>query len=480
MEKQRALDYISEKETLITNVSDNIWETAETAFLEYKTINFLCDALELEGFLVEKNIGNIETAFTAKYGNGYPVIGILGEFDALSGLSQVENSTKKEALVKGGNGHGCGHNLLGAGSLAAVLGIKKYLEETNISGTVIYFGCPGEEGGSGKAFMAREGVFDEVDVALTWHPETVNAVMSVSSLANYQIAYKFHGVSAHAASNPHDGRSALDAVELMNIGVQFLREHIIQDARIHYAITNSGGVSPNVVQPYAEVLYLIRAPKTPQVEDIYKRVNDIAIGAALMTGTRVEIEFVKAASNLIPNNVLEGMLYQNLNSVEKPTYNDDEITYANEIMKTNGQQINLAKGIVMSLPDSDKRSYLLSKFNEPILNFVLPYFKSSQAMPGSTDVGDVSWICPTSQIAAASWANNTVAHSWQAVSQGKSSIAHKSLIYAGRVLASTAIDLLNDTQKIEEAKAELKSRLGNDKYVCPIPKEVKPRPIIAE
>lgn len=477
MEKQRALDYIAEKKSLITRVSDNIWEAAETAFEEYKSIDYLCDALESEGFVVEKNVADIETAFTARYGKGYPVIGILGEFDALSGISQVANSTKKEALIEGANGHGCGHNLLGAGSLGAALGIKKYLEETNKSGTIIYYGCPGEEGGSGKAFMAREGVFDELDIALTWHPETINAVVSLSSLANYQISYKFHGVSAHAAANPHDGRSALDAVELLNIGVQFLREHIIQDARVHYAITNTGGFSPNVVQPYAEVLYLIRAPKTPQVEEIYQRVNDIAKGAALMTGTSVEIEFVKAASNLVPNNVLEGMLYQNLSSVSIPKYNDEEIAYAEEFMKTGGEQQNIAKGIAMKIPDLEKRNYLLSKLNEPISDFVLPYFKSNQAMPGSTDVGDVSWICPTSQIAVASWANNTAAHSWQAVAQGKSSIAHKSLVYAGQVLAATAIDLINDTKKVEEAKAELKSRLGDSKYISPIPKEVKPRPI---
>lgn len=464
MKKQEALHYIAEKKSLITSVSDSIWDAAETAFEERKSMEFLCDALISEGFDIEKNLGGIETAFAARYGNGHPIIGILGEFDALSGMSQVADSNKKEALVEGGNGHGCGHNLLGAGSLAAALGVKKYLEETNKPGTIIYFGCPGEEGGAGKTFMAREGVFDELDIALTWHPDTINGVISLSSLANYQIAYKFHGTSAYAAANPHDGRSALDAVELLNIEVQFLREHIIQDARIHYAITNTGGFSPNVVQSYAEVLYLIRAPKTSQVEEIYQRVNDVARGAALMTGTRLEIKFVKAMSNLVPNNVLENLLYQNLKSVPIPKYSQEEISYAKSFMESSGKQQNMTKGIIMKMPDSNKRNYLLSKFEEPILDFVMPYFNINQVMPGSTDVGDVSWICPTAQIAVAAWATNTAAHTWQAVAQGKSSIAHKAMIFAGQVLAATAIDLINDTKKIEEAKAELKLRLGEEKY----------------
>lgn len=477
MERQNALDYIVEKTSLITSVSDNIWDAAETAFEEHKSVEYLCDALESEGFKIQKNVGNVETAFTARYGNGYPVIGILGEYDALSGLSQVANATKKEVLEEDGNGHGCGHNLLGGGSLGAVLGIKKYLMESKKSGTIIYFGCPGEEGGSGKTFMAREGVFDELDIALTWHPASNSGVWSGSSLANTQVSYKFHGISAHAAGNPHQGRSALDAVELLNVGVQFLREHVIQEARIHYAITNTGGFSPNVVQPYAEVLYLIRAPETPQVMDIYERVNNIARGAALMTDTRVEIDFMKACSNLIPNNVLEDVLYENMKTIPMPEYTDEEIEYAKKFMENGVPGENPIRQLVTKVKDKDIRETILSKINEPMIDFILPYQKSGMLLPGSTDVGDVSWICPTSQVFVASWANNTAAHSWEAVSQGKSSIAHKSIIYAGQVLASAAIDLIEDTKKIEEAKEELKSRLGDKKYLCPIPKDVKPRAI---
>lgn len=477
MNKQNALNYIEEKKDLIVNVSDNIWELAETAFREHKSIEYLCDALESEGFEIEKNVANIETAFTGTFGQGSPVIGILGEFDALSGLSQVADSTVKEAIIEDGNGHGCGHNLLGSGSLAAAIGVKKYLEETKQSGTVIYFGCPAEEGGSGKTFMAREGVFDSLDAAISWHPGTENTVWAFSTLANYQVAYKFHGVSAHAAANPHQGRSALDAVELMNMGTQFLREHIIDKARIHYAITNAGGFSPNVVQPYAEVLYLMRAPEVQQVEDIYKRVNDIAKGAALMTGTEVEVEFVKASSNLVPNNVLEKLLYQNMTDLPLPEYTDEEKLYAKEFVEVIEQDNSMLKAMAMSIKDEEQRELLLSKMDAPISDFIYPHIQSEEAMPGSTDVGDVSWICPTGQIGTSTWVNSTAAHSWQAVAQGKSSIAHKAVIYAGQVMAATAIDLFNNSEYIHKAKAELKRRLGNNKYVNPIPKHIQPRAI---
>ena len=242
MNKAEAIRVIDEKQALLDDVNDSIWEYAETAFQEFKSMDKLCEALEQEGFKVEKGVGDIPTAFTGTYGHGKPVIGLLGEFDALSGLSQVGGCPEKKALVPGAAGHGCGHNCLGTASLAAAIAVKNYLEHNlQVSGTVIYFGCPGEEGGSGKAFMAREGVFKDLDAAITWHPSSTNNVTSGSSLANYQVKYRFYGTSAHAAGDPHLGRSALDAVELMNVGVQFLREHMIDEARVHYAILDAGG-----------------------------------------------------------------------------------------------------------------------------------------------------------------------------------------------------------------------------------------------
>lgn len=475
MDKKDVNNYISKKQFLISNISDKIWEFAETAFEEYKSADYLCNALGKEGFSVTKNVGGIETAFLGTFGTGRPLIGLLGEYDALSGLSQVANVAHKKVLFENENGHGCGHNLLGAGAFAACLGIKKYLEETKRPGTVIYFGCPGEEGGSGKAFMAREGVFDGLDACLTWHPGSHNAVRTSSSLANYQVYYKFHGISAHAAGKPHQGRSALDAVTLMNTGVQFLREHVKSDVRIHYAVTNTGGFSPNVVQSYAEVLYLIRAPEISQVKQVYERVNDIAKGAALMTGTRVEIDFVKACSNLIPNCILERQLYENMKITPLPGYTDEEILFAQEIIDSIELRESSMESLAAQIPDKEDRDYVLSKIGQPINDFLMPYHSYESISPGSTDVGDVSWICPTAQITAASWAADTPGHSWQVVAQGKNSMAYKSVIYVGQVLAGTAIDLLTDSDIIVQAKSELETRLGDNEYICPIPSGVEPR-----
>ena len=279
-----------EKKQQYFDAADRIWEHPETSFEEYFAADLLCSLLEKEGFAVTRPLAGMETAFLGRFGSGHPVIGILGEYDALYAMSQEADAAQPKPT--GEKGHGCGHNLLGAGSLAAAVAVKDYLQENGKEGTVIYYGCPGEEGGSGKAFMAREGVFDGLDAALTWHPGDINAANSVSTLAVFKVHYHFTGRAAHAAACPQLGRSALDAAELMNIGTQFLREHIIPEARIHYAIVNAGGKSPNVVQPEAENSYYIRAPRLSQVRELKERVDDIARGAALMTGTSVDIRMI--------------------------------------------------------------------------------------------------------------------------------------------------------------------------------------------
>ena len=478
--KQEALASIDREKELICKASDEVWENPETAFQEYRSTEILCDLLEKEGFHVEKNLAGIATAFSGTYGHGKPVIGFLGEFDALSGLSQKCGIAEKIPEVEEAPGHGCGHNLLGAGSVAAAIAVKEYLEKNQKEGTVIFFGCPGEEGGSGKGFMARDGVFDSLDFAISWHPGDTNQVTVGSSLANYQIIYKFFGTAAHAAACPELGRSALDAVELMNNGVQYLREHIIQEARIHYAITNTGGYSPNVVQPYAEVLYLIRAPKTGQVQEIYERVNDTAKGAALMTGTRMEMQFVKACSNLVDNTVIEEILQKNLEEVERVPYTDEEIAFAEKIAATYGGQ-KLELDAVLSRYEKSRKAMVeevvTPYLRAPLNDFILPLMDVETAMAGSTDVGDVSWVCPTAQIGTVTEAAGTPGHSWQEVAQGKASVAHKGMLYAGKVMAGAAIDLLEDPDKIEEAKKELKKRLGGGSYVPPIPKGVRPMAI---
>ena len=455
--KKAALHAIDAHADIYTAISDAIWDEPELSLKEFKAAALYTDALEKLGFTVQKNLCGIETAFSGSYGSGHPVIGILGEFDALSGLSQQSGVAEAQSVTPGGNGHGCGHNLLGAGSLAAAAAVKEYLAASGKPGTVIFFGCPGEEGGSGKAFMARDGVFDELDTALCWHPDENTGVRVQTSLANCQVLYKFNGKAAHAGAEPHLGRSALDAVELMDVGANYLREHMIDQARVHYAITDAGGFSPNVVQPHAEVLYLIRAPRSAQVKELYERVNDIARGAALMTGTTVEIDFVKACSDTILNDTLQRVLYEKMAQIGVP-----EITEADEALAR-----ELTEKALMEYPKADPV--------HPIHDELLPYTGQIEYECGSTDVGDVSWVCPTVQAKAATWAFGTPCHSWQAVTQGVMPLAHKMTLYIAKSLAAMGAELMVNAELLERAKQELRRLVGPEGYVCPIPQGVKPR-----
>ncbi|MFC9601016.1 M20 family metallopeptidase [Peribacillus butanolivorans] len=460
--RNRLSEIIEEKREKLIQVSDKIWSYAETGFEEFKSAELLCQTLEEEGFSVEKGVGNIETAFIGSFGSGNPIIGFLGEFDALSGLSQAGGVPQFDPEKIGGNGHGCGHNLLGTGSLASALALRYYMEENKIEGTVRYYGCPGEEIGGGKTFMVREGLFDDVDFALCWHPGTRNNVMSMVSLACYEVYFKFKGKSAHAAASPHLGRSALDAVELMNIGVNYLREHIISDARVHYAITNTGGFSPNVVQADAEVLYFVRAPLVSQTEEVYQRVCDIAKGAALMTGTEVEIDFASALSNVIPNTTLEKIMYDNFVALGVPKHDEGEQQFARTIRE--------------SLSEADKKfevqmnKELAGKALSDVIDSFIP---ANGSMTGSTDVGDVSWVVPTVQCMTVCEALGTPLHTWQIVATGTTSIAHKGMLHAGKVMAATAVEVLKRPEVLEKAKAELVELRDGEEYVSPLPAEVK-------
>ena len=347
--------------------------------------------------------------------------------------------------------------VIGAVCVGAAIAIKRFLETQKCPGTVILFGCPGEEGGSGKAFMARDGVFDELDAALCWHPDENTGVRVQTSLANCQVLYKFNGKAAHAGAEPHLGRSALDAVELMDVGANYLREHMIDQARVHYAITDAGGFSPNVVQPHAEVLYLIRAPRSAQVKELYERVNDIARGAALMTGTTVEIDFVKACSDTILNDTLQRVLYEKMAQIGVPEITEADETFARELTET----------ALMEYPKADPV--------HPIHDELLPYTGQIEYECGSTDVGDVSWVCPTVQAKAATWAFGTPCHSWQAVTQGVMPLAHKMTLYIAKSLAAMGAELMVNAELLERAKQEHRRLVGPEGYVCPIPKGVKPR-----
>jgi aminobenzoyl-glutamate utilization protein B len=466
---------IEEKKDLFISISDQIWEFAETRFEEYQSAELLCKTLEEEGFNVDRGVGGIETAFIASFGSGKPVIGILGEFDALSGLSQKKESNLKEALQPKGNGHGCGHNLYGTSVLAAVISVKEYMLENGLEGTIRYYGCPGEEGGSGKTFMVREGLFDDVDCSLTWHPGNFTGMFASTTLANYQVYFKFTGTASHAANSPHLGRSALDAVELMNVGVNYLREHIIPEARIHYSIVNTGGLSPNVVQAEAEVLYLIRAPEITEVNAIFDRVFKIASGAALMTETEVEVKFDKACSNYIPNNILGEVMQESMEQFSLPEYEENELTFAAQMME------KITEDDLRSTVAEAKRLYKVNISKNIREEFfyqeVLPHHVSNEIMFGSTDVGDVSWVTPTAQFWGPCFVFGTPFHSWQLVSQGATSIAHKGMLYAGKVLAKTALELLLKPSLVEQAKQELVEKKDGTPYVSPIPAEVRPSPL---
>ena len=471
--KAAALAAIDEKAPLITDVADKIWDYAELSLQERRSAALYCAVLRGEGFAVEEGVCGIDTAFTASFGSGKPHIGILAEYDALSGLSQVGGSLTRETRPETDCGHGCGHNLLGAGALAAALGVKRYLEANPGRGTVALYGCPGEEGGAAKAFLARDGLWYALDAALTWHPDDCNEVFTGSTNSCIQVQYTFTGVASHAAGAPERGRSALDAVELMNIGVQFLREHMGDRARIHYAVTDAGGRSPNVVQPRATVLYMVRSNHVAEAIPLQKRVDKIAEAAAMMTETTVERKFIDGCSDTVTNHVLEATVYRNLTELGAPTYTAEERAYADALAKTY-DGADRAPGIG-SLCDAAyaREAGKLRAGKGGMNDFVLPLYTGDAFEPGSTDVGDVSWECPTVQLHVASWPNGCPGHSWQNVSCGATSIGHKAALCAGKVLCAAAIDLFAQPSLLAEAKAEFAERTAGG-YACPIPADAVP------
>ena len=470
-QKQAALAAIEEKKDLICHVADRIWEYAELSLQEFRSAALYCEVLRQEGFAVEQGICGIETAFSAAYGSGRPVIGILAEYDALSGLSQTGGSAVQQELVPGGTGHGCGHNLLGAGALAAALGVKHYLQATGKPGTVMLYGCPGEEGGAAKAFMARENLWRGLDAALTWHPDECNEVATGSTNACIQVQYTFHGVAAHAAGCPERGRSALDAVELMNTGVQYLREHMDSRARIHYAITDAGGRSPNVVQAKASVLYMVRSDKVKKALELQARVDKIAEGATLMTETTCERKFIDGRAETIPNPALEAVLYRNFEQTGVPAYTQAEAEFSEKIAATYDAAGHLPG---TGSEDSAYAAQVQTLLHGGAMNDVLlPLYQGEAFCPGSTDVGDVSWECPTAQLHVAAWPNGCPGHSWQNVSCAKSDTGRKAALYAGKVLCGAAIDLMESPEILQTAQAEFRQRTAAG-YSCPIPPDAVP------
>ncbi|MDR2246915.1 MAG: amidohydrolase [Treponema sp.] len=474
-DKKRIAGLIDKKAAVFTALNDKVWECAEIRFGLRNSADAICEALEGEGFTIERGIAGMAHAFIASWGKGAPEIGILGEYDALPGLSQQAGLPEKKPVIPGGNGHGCGHSALGAGSAAAAVGIRDYMREQGLPGTVRYYDCPAEESGSGKAYLARSGVFTGLDAALTWHPMMENSVWTMSSLANYQIFFSFKGRSAHAAAAPENGRSALDAAELMSVGVNYLREHIIPEGRIHYAYTDVGGGLPNVVQASSELLYFIRAPKPAQVQGIFERVCDIAKGAALMTGTTMSLRWDSATANYLVNDTLGKAMHANMTALGPVTWAKGELDVARSFQAAldEGTGKNIPAAVARYFPRA-ARAELEAMAAKPILDDIVPYQETDRVLPGSTDVGDVSWQVPTAQVFTACYPQGTVSHSWQLTACGKSSLVHKGLIQAAKIIALTAADILENPRLVADAKAEHLRRLSGESYRCPIPPEVNP------
>lgn len=432
-------------EQQFTSISDQIWEFAEPRYQEFHSSALQADFLEQEGFTVTRNLGGIATAFSASFGSGHPVIGLLGEYDALPCMNQIADSPEKQTDLPGAAGHGCGHNLLGTGAMEAACLIRDWLLQTHSEGTVIYFGCPAEEGGAGKAFLTRSGCFDNLDFALAWHPRSKTGLIK-KALANIRVIFDFTGKSAHAAAHPELGRSALDACELMNVGVNYLREHVKSDARMHYAYLNDGGDAPNIVPAAATLLYALRAPESTYVAELYDRVSDVAKGAALMTGTRVSCRTVSAYAELLSVPAMEALMMEAMQEAEKPEYADDDYEYA--------------------------ARFAADQASPSIDTTILPADQSINL--GSTDVGDVSWQVPTGLIGVTTEAAGCALHTWQIVAQGKSPLAHKGMHYAARILFAAAKKLYESPERCALIQDDYQHVIGHRTYQSMLPDSVKP------
>jgi len=416
-----------------------IWDFAEVGYKEVKSAALHVQHLKDAGFTVETGVADIPTAFVASYGSGKPVIGILAEYDALPGLGQSAIPTK---TPNGKNaGHGCGHHLFGTASVSAGIAIKKLIAEGKLKGTVKVFGCPAEEGGSGKVFLVRAGLFKEVDAVIHWHPNDVNSVTTTSALANKSAKFKFYGISAHAAAAPEQGRSALDAVEAMDNMVNMMREHIPQETRIHYVIT-SGGKAPNVVPDYAEVYYYVRHPKRKDVVEIFDRVVKAAEGAAIGTGTTMKYDIIGGTHDLLINKTLAEAMQVNLEKVGGVVYGEEEKAFAKKIQPS----------FIGNVPDMETAATI-----KP-LSYVV------EGNSGSTDVGDVSYAKPTVGMGAATWVPGTPAHSWQAVASGGTNIGTMGMLVASKTMALTAIDLMSNPTLLNKATEEFNKSIGDYKY----------------
>ncbi|MFB6086550.1 MAG: amidohydrolase [Halodesulfurarchaeum sp.] len=465
MSKSRVFEAVESEHGALTGLARDIWEHPELGLAETRSASLLRETLAEAGFSVETGIGGMPTAFTASYGGGDPTIGILAEYDALPDLSQTV-STSREPVTPGGAGHGCGHNLFGVAGVGAGLALASELERGSIDGEVRVYGTPAEESIVGKVYMARAGAFDDLDAALTWHPCDVSGPQRTSSLAVDSVKYSFEGTPAHAAQSPAAGRSALDAVQLMNTGVEYMREHMPDRARIHYTISDGGGM-PNVIPSEATVWYFIRAPTRPQVDRLSDRVTEIAAGAAQMSGTSMTRNYVTGAWELLSNDEIADVMWENFQDVGPLEYSPADRDFAAELHETIDEETIEARLADLPAPAAEKVAGE-SLFTEPVERT-----DGAPLMMGSTDVSDVSWITPTAQFRVASWAVGTRPHTWQAVA-ASGGFGTKSAPYAAKLLAGTAYDLLTDPDRLAAATAEFEATTGNRSYETPLPEDAQP------
>ena len=466
VEKEYDLDWIKKNKDRIVEISDKVWDFAELGLIEFKSSALLADELEKHGFRVERGIADMPTAFVATWGEGKPLIGIMGEYDALPGLSQ-KKVPLKEPLKSEAPGHGCGHNIHGTSGMAAAIAVKKAMEKHKIKGTIKFFGCPAEENFSGKVYLVREGYFSDVNAVISHHPSTMNAADLMSSLAVNSVRFHFYGKASHAGGSPEQGRSALDAVELMNIGVNYLREHVIQDARIHYVI-EKGGDQPNIVPAYARSWYYVRAPERDQLDFIYNWILDIAKGAATMTRTELKTEFLEGSYNLIPNRTIAELIVKNMREIGLPKYDDEDWKFAERIAKAITPEMKIAQLKKSKRPGWEKL------VNKVVDDEIPDPWGEGETSHGSTDVADVSWQAPTVEFDTATWVLGTPGHSWQNVAQSGVGLGHESLIFSAKVMAATSLDLLTKEEILKKANEEYRRRIGDKKYRSPIPAKQKP------
>ncbi|WP_157115754.1 M20 family metallopeptidase [Ketogulonicigenium robustum] len=457
-------DDVDAKGAAFAAFSDIIWGIPEIAYTEYRSVAAHHDMLAAEGFTITQNVAGIPTAIMGEAGSGGPVIAILGEYDALPGLSQESGVAEHRPLPGNGAGHACGHNLHGAASMLAATAVKDWLARNGLAGRVRYYGCPAEEGGAAKSFMARAGAFADVDIAICWHPATFTRVDEGLSLANTRMDFAFTGRASHASAAPHLGRSALDAVELMNVGVNYLREHVPSDSRIHYAMLDAGGIAPNVVQARAKVRYAIRASTLHGMFALNERVKKIAHGAAMMTETQVDISIMSAVSNMLANTPLKDATQACLDRLGGVPFDAADRAFASQIQAT----------LHPDDIENDFRAAGEDPHTAPLHDGVIPQHQRGELMLGSTDVGDVSWVVPTVQTWVATHAIGTPGHSWQITAQGKMPAAHKGMIHAAKIMASTAAEVLTNPALLVAAKADHQRRIAKTPYVCPIPADVTP------